>query len=42
MRAIGFRGKRIDNREWVYGNLMQFEDSALLSFLQMNEKVLAH
>lgn len=41
MRAIGFRGKRIDNREWVYGNLMQFEDSAT-SFLQMNEKVLAH
>ncbi|HAB7812142.1 TPA_asm: hypothetical protein GYP65_04795 [Listeria monocytogenes] len=32
MRAIGFRGKRIDNREWVYGNLMQFEDSATFVF----------
>ncbi|HAA3016071.1 TPA_asm: hypothetical protein GYW62_07855 [Listeria monocytogenes] len=32
MRAIGFRGKRIDNREWVYGNLMQFEDSATFIF----------
>ncbi|NVR16238.1 hypothetical protein HXA80_01330 [Listeria monocytogenes] len=32
MRAIGFRGKRTDNREWVYGNLMQFEDSATFIF----------
>ncbi|ECB9555213.1 hypothetical protein FLR16_03635 [Listeria monocytogenes] len=32
MRAIVFRGKRIDNREWVYGNLMQFEDSATFIF----------
>ncbi|RTQ84701.1 hypothetical protein EKN14_00950 [Listeria monocytogenes] len=32
MRAIGFRGKRIDNREWLYGNLMQFEDSATFIF----------
>ncbi|EAA0126254.1 hypothetical protein BTJ65_00920 [Listeria monocytogenes] len=32
MRAIGFRGKRIDNGEWVYGNLMQFEDSATFIF----------
>lgn len=27
MRESEFRGKRIDNGEWVYGNLMQFEDS---------------
>lgn len=33
MRAIGFRGKRIDNGEWVYGNLMQFEDSATFIFV---------
>ncbi|EAD8859513.1 hypothetical protein AK904_02660 [Listeria monocytogenes] len=32
MRAIEFRGKRIDNGEWVYGNLMQFEDSATFIF----------
>ncbi|EJM9948875.1 hypothetical protein NPD33_003043, partial [Listeria monocytogenes] len=32
MREIGFRGKRIDNGEWVYGNLMQFEDSATFIF----------
>ncbi|HAC4247723.1 TPA_asm: hypothetical protein GZP24_15225, partial [Listeria monocytogenes] len=32
MREIEFRGKRIDNREWIYGNLMQFEDSATFIF----------
>ncbi|EAF8515802.1 hypothetical protein A0T44_10340 [Listeria monocytogenes] len=32
MRAIEFRGKRIDHGEWVYGNLMQFEDSATFIF----------
>ncbi|HAO6064183.1 TPA: hypothetical protein IQA26_001844 [Listeria monocytogenes] len=32
MRAIEFRGKRIDNGEWIYGNLMQFEDSATFIF----------
>ncbi|HAO6129924.1 TPA: hypothetical protein IQB06_001305 [Listeria monocytogenes] len=32
MREIEFRGKRIDNGEWVYGNLMQFEDSATFIF----------
>ena len=25
MREIKFRGKRIDNGEWVYGNLLKFE-----------------
>ncbi|EAC3809074.1 TPA_asm: hypothetical protein GZM25_14690 [Listeria monocytogenes] len=33
MREIEFRGKRIDNREWIYGNLMQFEDSATFIFV---------
>ncbi|EMK4457367.1 TPA: hypothetical protein RF372_000596 [Listeria monocytogenes] len=32
MREIEFRGKRIDNGEWIYGNLMQFEDSATFIF----------
>ncbi|EJH0236472.1 hypothetical protein NCF98_001523 [Listeria monocytogenes] len=32
MREIEFRGKRIDNGEWVYGNLVQFEDSATFIF----------
>ncbi|EIZ6626588.1 hypothetical protein ABZ223_002894 [Listeria monocytogenes] len=32
MREIEFRAKRIDNGEWVYGNLMQFEDSATFIF----------
>ncbi|MBF2569776.1 hypothetical protein IA939_10125 [Listeria welshimeri] len=32
MREIEFRGKRIDNGEWVYGNLMQFEDSGTFIF----------
>ncbi|PXE99758.1 hypothetical protein C9764_15365, partial [Listeria monocytogenes] len=32
MRGIEFRGKRIDNGEWVYGNLMQFEDRATFIF----------
>ncbi|EEO6150140.1 hypothetical protein O5O98_002714 [Listeria monocytogenes] len=32
MREIEFRGKRIDNGEWVCGNLMQFEDSATFIF----------
>ncbi|EFB6931243.1 hypothetical protein HGQ23_000505 [Listeria monocytogenes] len=32
MREIEFRGKRIDNGEWVYGNLMQFEDSVTFIF----------
>ncbi|EHF2908548.1 TPA: YopX family protein [Listeria monocytogenes] len=32
MREIEVRGKRIDNREWIYGNLMQFEDSATFIF----------
>ncbi|ELQ0051165.1 hypothetical protein R2C82_000620 [Listeria monocytogenes] len=32
MREIEFRGKRIDNREWIYGNLMQFEDRATFIF----------
>ncbi|EDH0830960.1 hypothetical protein AABU47_002045 [Listeria monocytogenes] len=33
MRVIEFRGKRIDNGEWVYGNLMQFEDSGTFIFV---------
>ncbi|EDB1281705.1 hypothetical protein F9C47_08520 [Listeria monocytogenes] len=32
MREIEFRSKRIDNGEWIYGNLMQFEDSATFIF----------
>lgn len=32
MRKIEFRAKRIDNEEWIYGNLMQFEDSATFIF----------
>ncbi|EAC4276792.1 hypothetical protein ABJF43_001553 [Listeria monocytogenes] len=32
MREIEFRGKRIDNGEWVYGNLIPFEDSATFIF----------
>lgn len=32
VREIEFRGKRIDNGEWVYGNLVQFEDSATFIF----------
>ncbi|EPF2511859.1 YopX family protein, partial [Listeria monocytogenes] len=32
MREIEFRAKRIDNGEWVYGNLMQFEDRATFIF----------
>ncbi|HAA6857381.1 TPA_asm: hypothetical protein GHH11_14810 [Listeria monocytogenes] len=32
MREIEFRGKRIDNCEWIYGSLMQFEDSATFIF----------
>ncbi|EHT9075508.1 hypothetical protein KYU16_000690 [Listeria monocytogenes] len=32
MREIEFRAKRIDNGEWIYGNLMQFEDSATFIF----------
>ncbi|ENI8498281.1 hypothetical protein ABZY98_000053 [Listeria monocytogenes] len=33
MREIEFRGKRIDNSEWAYGSLMQFEDSATFIFV---------
>ncbi|EHA0864215.1 hypothetical protein JHU67_002672 [Listeria monocytogenes] len=32
MREIEFRAKRIDNGEWVYGNLIPFEDSATFIF----------
>lgn len=32
VREIEFRGKRIDNGEWAYGSLMQFEDSATFIF----------
>jgi uncharacterized phage protein (TIGR01671 family) len=27
MREIKFRGKRVDNREWVYGNLVMVKDA---------------
>jgi uncharacterized phage protein (TIGR01671 family) len=27
MREIVFRGKRVDNGEWVYGNLLHFEEA---------------
>ncbi|EAE6298049.1 hypothetical protein BFE06_08180 [Listeria monocytogenes] len=32
MREIEFRAKRIDNGEWIYGNLIPFEDSATFIF----------
>lgn len=28
MRQIKFRGKRLDNGEWVYGNLSQYGDGS--------------
>lgn len=33
MRDILFRGKRLDNREWVYGSLLQveFEDGSIVT-----------
>jgi uncharacterized phage protein (TIGR01671 family) len=30
MREIKFKGKRVDNGEWVYGNLIKFSDMAYI------------
>lgn len=29
MREIKFRGKRLDNGEWEYGDLLQYDDVCL-------------
>ena len=33
MRDILFRGKRLDNGEWVYGNLIQMDEGGSQSFI---------
>ncbi len=38
MREIKFRGKRIDNGEWVYGDLFQ-PLGGTLDYIQSNEKL---
>lgn len=32
-REISFRGKRLDNGEWVYGNLIQMDEGGSQSFI---------
>ena len=29
MREIKYRGKRLDNGEWEYGDLLQYDDGAV-------------
>lgn len=29
MREIKFRGKRLDNGEWEYGDLLQYDDGSV-------------
>ena len=31
MREIKFRGKRLDNGEWEYGDLLQYDDGSVCS-----------
>lgn len=31
MREIKFRGKRLDNGEWEYGDLLQYDDGSFVS-----------
>ena len=39
MREIKFRGKRVDNGEWVYGDLIQYESGEVSIFSkQIKEK----
>ncbi|MCK9482487.1 MAG: YopX family protein [Bacteroidia bacterium] len=33
MRTIKFRGKRVDNGEWVYGNLIKMDSEGSQSFI---------
>lgn len=37
MRTIKFRGKRIDNKEWVYGSLDLTDERPAISWLQTDE-----
>jgi len=37
MREIKFRGKRLDNGEWVYGDLLHIDGSCLIYFGSKNQ-----
>lgn len=36
MRTIKFRGKRLDNGEWVYGSLLQGEAQSIIASIEGN------